>query len=160
MQTAGLSIKYSIGVEHHVQDVHVRRRLPMKYPQLLPTMFALMGTVASLLGQSVAEPKADMSTGAGSVLAKPRQTKAPAGGKKWRPARTRDGQPDLRGVWTNSSRVPLERPKELGSREFYTEQEVAENAKRGLRGDRPTKYAVTQYDISQYGLETGQDKVA
>ena len=79
---------------------------------------------------------------------------------KWHASRTADGQPDLQGVWTNATRVPLERPKELGAKEFYTEQESVENAKRGLRGDRPTKYAVTQYDLSQYGLETGQDKLA
>ena len=80
--------------------------------------------------------------------------------KNWRTPRTPDGQPDLQGVWTNSTRVPLERPKELGAREFYTEQEVVENAKKGLRGDRPASYSVVQYDLAQYGLQTGQDKVA
>jgi hypothetical protein len=80
--------------------------------------------------------------------------------KNWRAPRTPDGKPDLQGVWTNSSRVPLERPKELGSREFYTEQEVAENIKKGLRGDRPASYSVVQYDLTQYGLQTGQTKVA
>ncbi len=87
---------------------------------------------------------------------------APAAGQpeKWIAARTEYGQPDLQGVWTNASRVPLERPKALGSREFYTKQEAAENAKKGARGDRPATYAVTQYDLTQYGLQTGQEPLA
>jgi hypothetical protein len=48
----------------------------------------------------------------------------------------------------------------LGSREFYTQEEAADNAKRGMRGDRPKSYAVVQYDLEQFGLETGQTTVA
>lgn len=51
-------------------------------------------------------------------------------GSTWKVARTPDGQPDLQGVWTNETLTPLERPKGLGAKEFYTEQEVAENEKR------------------------------
>lgn len=80
--------------------------------------------------------------------------------KKWVAARTPDGQPDLQGVWTNATRVPLERPAGLGAKELYTEEEAADAAKRGMRGDRPTTYAAVQYDLSQFGLETGQEKLA
>jgi hypothetical protein len=79
---------------------------------------------------------------------------------KWTLPRTADGHPDLQGVWTNASRVPLERPRELGTKEFYTEEEAAENVRKGLRGDRPTVYAEVQYDLSQFGLETAQQTVA
>jgi hypothetical protein len=40
--------------------------------------------------------------------------------------RTPDGRPDLQGVWSNGTTTPLERPIELGLKEFYTETELAE----------------------------------
>jgi hypothetical protein len=40
------------------------------------------------------------------------------------------GDPDLRGMWENLERAPFERPKEFGTREFMTEQEAADRAKR------------------------------
>ena len=36
------------------------------------------------------------------------------------------GHPDLQGVWNNQTPVPLERPKELGSKPFFTPAEAAE----------------------------------
>ena len=30
------------------------------------------------------------------------------------------GQPDLQGIWSNATDIPLERPKELGSKELST----------------------------------------
>src|SRR5580698_7142106 len=46
--------------------------------------------------------------------------------------RTADGRPNLQGFWTNSTFTPLERPAELGTKEFFTEAEAAayEQAKR------------------------------
>jgi hypothetical protein len=40
-------------------------------------------------------------------------------------SRTPDGQPDLRGHWTNDSYTPLERPESLGDKELYTPEEAA-----------------------------------
>src|SRR5437667_10728241 len=48
----------------------------------------------------------------------------------WTPPRTPDGQPDLAGVWTNNTLTPLQRPKQLAGKEFYTEAELAELQKR------------------------------
>ena len=52
--------------------------------------------------------------------------------KTWTPPRTMDGKPDLQGVYANATLTPLERPKNLGAKEFYTEQEFAELMKRIL----------------------------
>ena len=46
--------------------------------------------------------------------------------------RTPWGHPDLQGRWTNATLTPLERPSELGSKEFFTEAEAAEYAKTAL----------------------------
>ena len=53
--------------------------------------------------------------------------------KSWTPSRTADGQPDLEGVWTNSTLTPLERPAEFAGKEFLTEQESADYVKRLLQ---------------------------
>lgn len=38
--------------------------------------------------------------------------------------RLANGQPDLTGVWANNSVTPMQRPKELGERQYLTEDEV------------------------------------
>lgn len=43
--------------------------------------------------------------------------------------RTPDGNPDLQGTWTNATVTPLQRPKELGAKQFFTPQEAAAFAK-------------------------------
>ena len=45
--------------------------------------------------------------------------------KTWTPPRTIEGQPDLQGFWTNSTLTPLERPRELANKEFFTSAEAA-----------------------------------
>jgi hypothetical protein len=63
------------------------------------------------------------------VAAKP----ATAVSKSWMISKTPDGQPDLQGVWTNSTLTPLERPAELAGKEFLTEQEASDYVKRTLQ---------------------------
>src|SRR5262245_44565570 len=77
--------------------------------------------------------------------------------KTWTSPRTAFGQPDLQGTWSNASNTPFERPKELGAKEFYTEQEFAEASKRGFLGDRGGPQEV-HYDFGQYGMDALQSK--
>ena len=68
--------------------------------------------------------------------------------KSWTPPHTADGVPDLQGVWSNATNVPLERPAEG----------------RGGRGRaaRPAPGTVgdVHYDLSQYGLDRAHSKMA
>jgi hypothetical protein len=47
--------------------------------------------------------------------------------------RTSWGHPDLQGVWDYRTITPLERRPELGDREFYTEEEIAQLEGRAIR---------------------------
>jgi hypothetical protein len=66
--------------------------------------------------------------------------------KSWSPPRTPDGQPDLQGYWTNGSYIPLERPKELGDKEFYTQAEAAAVEKKKLQDDHSQAADDIHYD--------------
>lgn len=55
---------------------------------------------------------------------KPAAAKTAATSTNWSQSRTPDGQPDLEGVWTNSTLTPLERPAEFAGKATLTEQEA------------------------------------
>ena len=84
--------------------------------------------------------------------------------KPWTPPRTPDGHPDLQGYWSNASITPLQRPKELGAKEFYTAEEAAAVDKKEFTErtswDRLGSQAAVHYDMSQFGLDVIQAKVA
>jgi hypothetical protein len=78
------------------------------------------------------------------------------------PPRTPDGKPDLQGIWTNNTVTPLERPKELGTKEFYTDQELADLTKRARQGGNDVGEGVElgaarqnnlRYDLELYGFD-------
>jgi hypothetical protein len=83
--------------------------------------------------------------------------------KPWKVPRTPDGQPDLQGFWTNTTYVPLERPKNV-TKEFYTKEEVAENIKRAAATENeqtePGTTADVHYDFTQFGLDRSQGPLA
>src|SRR2546429_140593 len=91
--------------------------------------------------------------------AQPGAPKPPAAAKAW-PPRTPDGKPDLQGIWSDNTLTPLERPKGLGAKEFYTDQELAENSKKAREGNvgeegelgaaRPN---AVRYDLELYGFD-------
>jgi hypothetical protein len=95
---------------------------------------------------------------------------SPDKAKAWTPPRTPDGHPNLQGFWTNNTRTPLERPKGLGTKEFYTEEElkaliereknrVTLNEEEG-RPTEPGTDADVHYDFAQFGLDPGQTKLS
>jgi hypothetical protein len=89
--------------------------------------------------------------------------------KNYTVPRTPDGHPDLQGYWTNETLTPMERPKGLGAKEFYTDAEVAERQRaererdsKALegRGTEPGTADDVHYDVAQFGLDRGQSKIA
>src|SRR5277367_1518596 len=77
--------------------------------------------------------------------------------------RTADGQPDLQGVWSSASVIPLERPKELGAKEFFTKEEAdayEKKMKSVHEVSTPGTYGDVHYSMAQFGLEKGQATVA
>lgn len=66
--------------------------------------------------------------------------------KKWTPPRAADGHPDLQGYWTNATLIPLERPKELGTKEFYTEAEAAAIDKQRIQKENSQAQTDIHYD--------------
>jgi hypothetical protein len=98
---------------------------------------------APTAGQQAAAPAAKTST-----------TKA-AEGKIGTPRRTPDGEPDITGVYDSRTATPVERPKELGSKEFYTDQEFKEVSDRLHRKD-PTAPGVR---VANFGEGGGTGRV-
>lgn len=70
--------------------------------------------------------------------------------QKWTPPHTPDGQPDLQGVWNFSTITPLERPIELGNKQFYTAKEAADYERTFLqRNDRDRRDGSAETDLSR-----------
>jgi hypothetical protein len=90
--------------------------------------------------------------------------------KPYTPPKTSDGKPDLQGIWSTLTSVPLERPANLGAKEFYTPEDLAAQAQRpagggrgrgGGRGAAPeTGDLAVHYDTSQFGLDRAHATVA
>ena len=98
-----------------------------------------------------------------TVAAKPAAKPAPASTNAVPPLRTPDGTPDLQGYWTNTTVTPLERPKDLADKAFFTPEEAAAYAKRQLaipEATGPGTYADVHYNMAQFGLEKTQNTVA
>jgi hypothetical protein len=113
----------------------------------LTAAFAVVVAAAVLVALLAPSPAAGQTQSAAPKVA----AKAP---------RTADGKPDLQGIWTDNTVTPLERPKQLGAKEFYTEQEFADLAKRARQGDvgeegdlGAAEPQAVRYDLELYGFD-------
>ena len=95
-----------------------------------------MRTLGSLLtNRSLLTAAASAALLAAPMFAQaPSSSKAPAGARSKDVAavksssaipRTGDGHPDLSGVYTNQTTVPMQRPDNCGAKEFYTQEDLA-----------------------------------
>jgi hypothetical protein len=87
---------------------------------------------------------------------------SPAPAQTWTAPRTPDGHPDLQGFWTNATITPLERPRDLGAKEYFTEDEAAAYRKRALVPAPVAERSGTEahYEFTQFGLDRTQAQVA
>jgi hypothetical protein len=96
------------------------------------------------------------------VLAGPVAAQAPAAHTKdTKPpaavANTPWGHPDLQGTWDYRSITPLERPREFGLREFYTEEEAQKLEGRAARRmDGPPETVEAGLTHAQYWTDPGR----
>src|SRR5579872_3336919 len=100
-------------------------------PRIQPSIGAATVAIALLAG-------APLAGQAAHVAAKTQKT--------WTPPRTPDGHPDMQGYWTNATFTPLERPKELGTKEFYTEAEAAAVEKQRIQQEHSQSADDVHYD--------------
>src|SRR5262245_58559275 len=49
--------------------------------------------------------------------------------------KTPDGQPDLQGFWSSQTNTPIERDANCGTKEFWTDEEVAKGTRTCARAD-------------------------
>ena len=71
------------------------------------------------------------------------------------------GDPDLQGVWSNQTPVPLERPAALANKPFFTAAEAAELEKNALQSTLKNVAATiaTSGEFNEVWLESGKGRV-
>jgi hypothetical protein len=80
---------------------------------------------------------------------------AAAADKSYKASRTRDGQPDLQGYWTNLTYTPFERPKALVNKPFYTEQEAIEAFDKAVADSQNQAVHYVNTDFGATPVQTG-----
>ena len=73
----------------------------------------------------------------------------------YRVPRTADGHPDLQGFWTNLTYTPFERPRDLATKPFYTEQEAIDFFNRAIAGAQDQIVHYVNADFGATPVQTG-----
>ena len=112
----------------------------------------ILSSRCALVAAIVAVSLASIHLGAQSSTSAPKPAAKPA--KAGTMSHTPDGQPDLTGNWTNATYTPLERPANLGNKEFYTKDEAAEVAKARIAQFNSQAADDIHYDNAIWQAET------
>jgi hypothetical protein len=81
-------------------------------------------------------------------------------------AKTAWGEPDIAGAYSEFTLAPLERPEELGNKEFFTPEEAVEYQKRQLETvdqddeTEPGTQEDVHYDFGTYALSANEGKTS
>src|SRR6187431_2453231 len=106
-------------------------------------LWAVVAAMTSVTSALLAQGQAPAPRPAGQAV-------APAPRTPW-------GHPDLQGTWDYRTITPLERPKEFGTREFYTDDEVkALESRAGRRMDGPPEEVRPGLTHAQYWTDPGR----
>jgi len=62
----------------------------------------------------------------------------------------------LRGVWNTATYTRLQRPEELGSKAFYTEEEAIAEYKKAAESDAEVDPRTVHYDWKEYAMDAWQ----
>jgi len=104
--------------------------------------------LAATLGFTVVTAQAQQAAGAAAASAASKPKPVP---------RTPWGDPDLQGTWDYRTITPLERAREFGTREFYTEEEKKTlEARAGRRMDGPPEEIRPGLTHAQYWTDPGR----
>ena len=79
--------------------------------------------------------------------------------KTFKAPKTTWGEPDLRGYFLNLSYTPLERPRELGDKAFYTPEEALAAFKKAVEADAEVDPRTVHYDWKEYGMDAWQSPI-
>jgi hypothetical protein len=111
----------------------------------------VLGAISLAVSLAVAPLGAQVASNAAKAASSPST-------KSWKLGRTPYGKPDFEGVWTNAVSTPLERPAGLGTKEFYTNEEAAAIAQKGITRIRANRKPGTQADLHYDNLQFGIDR--
>jgi hypothetical protein len=128
----------------------------MRYPRVIALAAAVvigLGSPSLVVGQAAKDrPKANLDA--------PPIDQAYRPPVKKQPPRTVDGQPNIQGIWSQTGTyTPLQRPKELADKPFYTQKEAEELYQKmstEIYQDDPGLH----YKFTQYGTDRWQTGLA